>query len=147
MQNDNYVPLDKIFQRMMKDNKPYVFTIDPCKGEFIDPEKTGGGFALGVQIDEVSTLRLREIWLKSGDGESFLLHGQYNIYRFPKLIEFMKETSEVWAPVVRLDGIKTGLQFVDGRHRFLWFLIHEYETMSIVVDRHEELAIRKLLGR
>ena len=144
MENNNFQPLDRLIPRQLDQNKPYVFTIDDYSGKFMDPDNESAEYELGVLIEDVSVRHFRKSWLKTSQGERFLLDGDYNILRFSKLIEFMKISSEVWAPSVMLSG-PNEIQIVDGRHRFLWFAIHEYETMSIVVPRHEATEIRELL--
>ncbi len=138
--------LDKLMPPVMRSQKAYQFILDPFLGKFMDPENREAGYVDGVLLAGIPLDAFRTAWLKSTQGEAFLLDHGYNHFRFPELKKFMQKNEVVWAPVIKLYGNRGALEFEDGRHRFLWLSIHGYETFSACVAKHEEVRIRSLLG-
>jgi hypothetical protein len=128
---------------MMTENKKYEFTLDRAKACFFQ----GGGpsdYVMGV-LEEVDVKAFRSMWLKSGEGQDFLIDCQYNAIRYPKLVEFMLCSDVVWAPTIKLNGVNSNVSFIDGRHRFLWFALHGYERMKFAIAPYEVERFRELL--
>lgn len=146
MENSQLPALDKLMPPVMPSQKAYQFILDPFVGKFIDPDDDEVVYKAGVLLEGIPLDRFRTAWLESTQGQYFLLHHDYNHFRFPELQKFMLKNEVVWAPVIKLYGNKGALQFEDGRHRFLWLSIHGYETFSACVAKHEEIRIRALLG-
>lgn len=99
----------------------------------------------GVLLEGVPLDRVRAVWLKSDDGKNFLLGDDVVEVRWQRLVKYMLKNEVVWAPTIHLDVLGTGLKFVQGRHRFKWFLDHGYETFTIGVSKHEVARIRNML--
>lgn len=137
--------LDKLIPPVMPSQKAYRFILDPFLGKFNDPDDEMV-YKAGVLLEGIPLDRFRTAWLESTQGQFFLLHHDYNHFRFPELQKFMLKNEVVWAPVIKLYGKKGTLQFEDGRHRFLWLSIHGYETFSACVAKHQEAQIRDMLG-
>ena len=146
MKNAQLPALDKLLPPVMQSQKVYQFILDPAIGNFIDPGNPEAGYQDGVLLEGIPLDRFRTVWLESTQGHFFLLNHEYNHSRFPVLQTFMQKNVIVWAPVIKLCGNSVGLEFEDGRHRFLWMSIHGYATFSACVAEHEEVRIRARLG-
>jgi hypothetical protein len=146
MKNSQLPALDKLLSPVMPGQKAYKFILDPVVGQFIDPENPEAGYQDGVLLEDIPLQVFRVAWLKSTQGETFLLDHDFHHFRFPVLQNFMQKNEVVWAPVIALHGNSGALEFEDGRHRFLWLSIHGYATFSACVAKHEEVRIRALLG-
>lgn len=146
MENSQLPALDKHLSPVMSSQKAYQFILNPDVRQFIDPGNPAAGSQDGVLLEGIPVDRFRTAWLESTQGQFFLLHHDYNHFRFPYLQKFMLENEVVWAPVIALHGNSGALEFDDGRHRFLWLSIHGYATFSACVAKHEEVRIRALLG-
>jgi len=146
MENSQLPALDKLLSPVMQSQKVYQFILDPAIGNFIDPGNPEAGYQDGVLLEGIPLDSFRTAWLESTQGKFFLLHHDYNHFRFPVLQKFMLKNEVLWAPVIKLHGHSGALSFKDGRHRFLWLSIHGYATFSACVAKHEEVRIRALLG-